>query len=171
MDTTTCTGPSPRSTVIDKDMIVPGHYNITCIPTGEKREYGELHLRKRHDDYEIAVENNIAKGERHDLPLRFMAERDASAPGPPMKTMGATKHGAGHIEADIVTDQKEDYIATVPENTSTSKEKVVLPDGGDIDARDQGIEDQQTCLSTSRVRYIMMYRVRYIMMYDETPPT
>jgi hypothetical protein len=51
---------------IDKDMIVQGHYHI--IPMGEKREYGELHLRKLHDDYEIVVENNTAKGQSHELP-------------------------------------------------------------------------------------------------------
>jgi hypothetical protein len=52
---------------IDMDTIVQGYYHI--IPTDEKREYGELHLRNLHDNYNIVVENNTAKGERHDLPL------------------------------------------------------------------------------------------------------
>jgi hypothetical protein len=47
---------------IDKGIVVQGYYHI--IQTGEKREYGELDLRKLHDDYEIVVENNIAKGPR-----------------------------------------------------------------------------------------------------------
>jgi hypothetical protein len=47
---------------IDKDTMVQGYYHI--IPTGEKREYAELHFRKLHDEHEVVVENITAKGKR-----------------------------------------------------------------------------------------------------------
>jgi hypothetical protein len=41
-------------------MIVQGYFHI--VPKGDKRAYRELHLRKLHDDYEIVVEDKMAKG-------------------------------------------------------------------------------------------------------------
>jgi hypothetical protein len=73
---------------IDKDMIVQGYFHI--IQTGEKREYGELHLRKLHDDYEIVVENNIAKGQRHELP--------AQAKGTTIETATVTEEPTGKVQ-------------------------------------------------------------------------
>jgi hypothetical protein len=97
---------------IDTDTIVQDYYHI--IPTGEKREYGELLLRKLHDDYEIMMENNIAKGECHELPL--VLERDATLP--PMEIKGPTTYGGDQIEDVIDLDRKENCMYQVPENTS-----------------------------------------------------
>jgi hypothetical protein len=99
---------------IDKDTIVQGYYHI--ISTGEKREYGELQLRKLHDDYEIVMEINVAKEERHELPL--VLERDMTLP--PMETKGPNKYGGDQIEDVIVPYRKENYMDQVPENTSPS---------------------------------------------------
>jgi hypothetical protein len=99
---------------IDKDTIVQGYYHI--ISTGEKREYGELQLRKLHDDYEIVVEINVAKEKRHELPL--VLERDMTLP--PMEIKGPNKYGGDQIEDVIVPYRKENYMDQVPENTSPS---------------------------------------------------
>jgi hypothetical protein len=81
---------------IDKDMVVQGYYHI--IQTGEKREYGELHLRKLHDDYhdEIVVDNNIAKGLRHELP--------ALAQGTTTETAMVTTELTETVQDPIVSD-------------------------------------------------------------------
>jgi hypothetical protein len=49
-------------------MLVQGFFHI--ISTGDKKAYGELHLRKLNDDYEIVVEDYIAKRQRHELPAQ-----------------------------------------------------------------------------------------------------
>jgi hypothetical protein len=97
---------------IDKDAIVQGYYHI--IPTGEKREYGELHLRKLHDDYKIMVENITAKGKRHELLLAL--KRDETIL--PMEIKDAPGKGADYIEENIVPDRTETAtVATAPIET------------------------------------------------------
>jgi hypothetical protein len=58
-------------------VIVQGYFHI--ISTCEKREYGEVHLRKLHDDYEIVVENTIAKGRRHEVAAMAQGSRIETA--------------------------------------------------------------------------------------------
>jgi hypothetical protein len=95
----------------------------TVKELGEKRDYGELHLRKLQNDYEIMVENQIAKGERHELLLLTKKEgmcqclrwRSRGQPSIVQLTMP-------HIEDGIVPDRKEDHMEKVPENTSPSKD-------------------------------------------------
>jgi nitroimidazol reductase NimA-like FMN-containing flavoprotein (pyridoxamine 5'-phosphate oxidase superfamily) len=70
---------SPRSTRT-WPVVIQGYYHI--IQTGEKREYGELHLWKLHYDYEIVpivMENIIAKGQRHELPVLVQGTKRETA--------------------------------------------------------------------------------------------
>jgi hypothetical protein len=74
-----------------------GYYHY-IIQTGEKREYGELHLRKLHDVYhdEIVVDNNIAMGRRHELP--------ALAQGTTTETAMVTTELTETVQDPIVSD-------------------------------------------------------------------
>jgi hypothetical protein len=91
---------------IDKNKVAQGCYHST--ETGEKREYGELHLRKLHDDYEIVVENIMAKGERHELPLALKWD----AASPTMEIKEAQDGAPDRIEGDIAHARTKDTTGT-----------------------------------------------------------
>jgi hypothetical protein len=84
---------------IHKNTVVQGYYHST--ETGEKREYGELH-------YKLVVENIMAKGERHELPLAL--KRDATSPA--MEIKEAQDGAPDRIEGDIAHAKTKDTTGT-----------------------------------------------------------
>jgi hypothetical protein len=75
-------------------MVIQGYYHN--IQTDEKREYGEQHLWKLHYNYEImpiVVEDIIAKGQRHELPVLVQGTKRETTTG--NKFYETNRNGAG----------------------------------------------------------------------------
>jgi hypothetical protein len=107
------------------------------FPSEDRKEFRDVqlrhcHLRNLYKGNMIVVEDDTAKGRRHEV---FPAA-GWSKIAPAMEIEEPTKKGIDHIEADIIPDQREVDMTPAPEKTSPSREKIEHSDD-DANAQDQ----------------------------------